>query len=149
MKNNGLQKIDPFALLEAKGKRRDEREERALACRNALEAEFRSVNGVSPGAPIAASDQALLAVASSALLEVELTTARLVAGRARSKALKNLGFARSELRRCLRSLGLIANDGESVTNGDAAPPPGATDAEKVAWSRRYVDGVLAEKSVAS
>lgn len=70
-----------------------------------------AVHGLPEDAPIDASDAVLLRAAVSASLEIEVTTARMVQGRARSKAVKSLGFARSELRRALRTLGLT---GEST-----------------------------------
>ena len=143
MKKKRLVKIDPFAMLAGKATAQADREARALASRRALEAEFRKATGVPAGEPIGEAYAALLAVASSALVEIERTTTQMLAGRARAKAMANLAAARSELRRCLRALGLIGTDGEG-TNGDSAPPPGATEEQKREWSRKYVENRLAE-----
>jgi hypothetical protein len=107
-----------IALLEAKDKHAIEREKRATRLQTELSREYRRVHGLPVDAEIPPADRALLAAAVSASIEIERTTSQMVAGRARAKALKSLGFARSELRRSLRSLGLIANDAETGTNGD-------------------------------
>ena len=132
MKKKRLVKIDPFAMLAGKATAQADREARALASRRALEAEFRKATG---GAPIGAADAALLTVASSALVEIERTTAQMLAGRARAKAMANLAAARSELRRCLRALNLIRSDGESST-----PPIVTIDELKKEYAERAAVG---------
>lgn len=93
--------------------------------------------------PAGPARSTLLDSAAACHLEIAITSERQVQGRASQKALQRAALARSELRRVLRALGLIADSGEATgTNGDAAPPANATDAERLEWSRRYVERPL-------
>jgi hypothetical protein len=56
------------------------------------------------------------------MFEIEITTARLAAGRAHAKALKSLGFARSELRRSLRALGMVSDSAIEQREDSTTPP---------------------------
>jgi hypothetical protein len=108
-------------LLAERIKAREEREARAASYRQALEGELVGIGG-NPALP---SMQALLDSATSAHLEISRTTKRFVHGAASAKAMHRLGLARSELRRALRALGLIADSGE------AAPVPAGPSLEEL------------------
>jgi hypothetical protein len=124
-------KIDYTPVVEARRKYRAAREERASSLWRSLAAEYRRVHGLSETTPIGAADESLLRSAVSASLEIHITTDRLVAGHANQKSLKSVGLARSELRRCLRSLGMIGDSGEPPADPNA-PPPGAPTDESMA-----------------
>ena len=143
MNTKNLRKTNYAAVVTARRKHREEREHAAAGLRHALECEYRRAHGLSEGAPLPAADQELLKAAVSSAVEIDITTSRLVAGQARPASMKSLGFARSELRRCLRSLGMIGDSGELPADPNA-PPPGATDEERRAWSQRYVANASAE-----
>jgi hypothetical protein len=68
----------------------------------------------------------------------------MVKGCARPASVKSLGFARSELRRCLRSLGMVGDSGEQREDPSSGPPANATDEMKREWSRKYVEDAFAE-----
>jgi hypothetical protein len=138
-----LTKAGSDSLLEAKRSHAAAREHRVAELQQRLASQYRGVHGLAEHVEIPPSDQALLSASASALLEIELTTARLAAGRAHAKALKSLGFARSELRRSLRALGMVGDSGEQREDANA-PPRGATEDERCEWSRKYVEGALAE-----
>jgi hypothetical protein len=106
---------------------RREREERALALWRSLAGEYRRVHSLPEDAPINPADELLLQAAVSAALEISVTTARLVHGCARPKGMRNLGAARGELRRALRSLGMIGDSGDAGTNDDNVMPRPPTD----------------------
>src|ERR1700693_6445449 len=112
MKKKHLRKPDYTAVVAARIKQRREREKRATRLEIALAAEYTPTHGLAVDALIAAADQALLDSAVSAHLEIARTTEQMIRGCARPASVKSLGFARSELRRCLRSLGLIGGSGE-------------------------------------
>ena len=111
-KHKHLTKAGSDSLLEAKRNHAAEREQRVAELRECLADEYRHRRNLPEGTPIPAADSVVLASAVSASFEIERTTAQLVAGRAQQKALDRLGFARSELRRCLRSLGMVGDSGE-------------------------------------
>jgi hypothetical protein len=127
-------------LLAERIRAREERAERARAYRLALEAELVATGGN----PASASATALLDSAVSAHLEIAKTTQRFIHGSAHNKAMLRLQFARSELRRALRALGLIRDSGDADADDPNAPPPNATDEEKRAWSQRYVESVTTQ-----
>lgn len=111
----------------ARDKGRSERAQRATAFRASLVGQLRG-----SGAPLTPAVEALLDSATSAYVEIAKTSAQFIEGRASAKAMERMSNARGELRRTLRSLGLIANGGEAGTNGDSAPPPGAPSDESMA-----------------
>lgn len=116
---------------------REERQRHAKEYRSALEAELIAAGGD----PLAASTWSLLDSAVSAHIEIRKTTERFVRGTAHSKAMLRLQFARSELRRALRALGLIRDSGDADADNPNEPPPNATDEERRAWSQNYVESV--------
>jgi hypothetical protein len=116
---------------------RAERIERAKVYRAGLEDEVRTAGG-NPASP---STMALVDSAVSAHAEIFKTTAQFINGSAHAKAMLRLQFARSELRRALRALGLTADSGESRQEDPNSPPPNATEEEKRRWSQDYVEGL--------
>jgi hypothetical protein len=112
-----------ISMLKAKDSHAVEREKRATELLERLTAEYRAVRALPDGVDIGASDRALLSAVASSALEIELTTARLAAGRAHSKALERLGNSRSELRRALRALRMIGDSGEQRDDPIAPPAP--------------------------
>jgi hypothetical protein len=138
-------KLDLKAAAAARGVREKEWERRRRIrdnYRGGLEAEVKAL----PGGPVRDS---LLDSAAGAFLEITLVSERLVRGRASQKSLQRAALARSELRRLLRALGLIADSGEQQRDDTSGPPPGATEQERREWSRRYVENALAEKESAA
>jgi hypothetical protein len=110
-------------LLAERIRARQERAERARVYRAALETEVRAAGRD----PVAPSMQALLDSATSAHLEIAKTTAQFVHGSVHAKSMLRLQFARSELRRALRALGLIRDDAESRNDDQTAPPAAPTE----------------------
>ena len=109
--------------LAVRDRNRVEREQRAASFRTSLLAQIRSSRGAAES--LDAATEALLDSAVSAHIEIARTSKQFIEGRASAKAMHRLGLARSELRRALRALGLIADSGEP----DAAPPSGPTLAD--------------------
>ena len=137
MTTKHLRKQDFAVVVAARRKHRAEREHAATRLRQSLAAAYRRAHGLPEDAEIDAPDDELLKAAVSAATEISITTSRLIQGHAHQKALKNLGLARSELRRALRALGLVANDGES----SAAPTGPTIEDLKKEYAEREAVGV--------
>ena len=129
LKTKKLPDYNYAALVEKRRAGQIERANAAVATREALLAQLRHVRG--EAAEIDAATGYLIDSAVSATVQIAVTTRQFLAGRASAKAMLRLGNARSELRRCLRSLGLVADSGEAGTNGANAPPPGAPTDESM------------------
>jgi hypothetical protein len=93
--------------------------------RSRLAADFKAklLAELGPGISTASRD-ALTSAAISAFVQMTELTATFLGNRASPRDRRELGLARSELRRCLRSLGLIADRSD---NDDDAPVPSVQD----------------------
>jgi hypothetical protein len=120
-RSNGLMTSSKMRAREGQAKARAEREAAALRLREGLAARYRAVRGLADDGVIPFEDELLLQAACSAALEVSVTTARFIVGRARPQSLERASNARSELRRILLVLRMVANDSEV-----SAPPSGIT-----------------------
>jgi hypothetical protein len=147
-KKNGLHNPDQLRARAGRDRRVAERAALALSFRASLEAQYRASVGAPTGA-LSAAVEALLNAAVSTHVEIVETTKRFLDGRARNPAMERMNNARGELRRCLRSLGLVSNVGDAGTNEDSGPPLNATDEQKRAWSQEYVKNRLAEGKAAA
>jgi len=117
-----LTKSGSIALLRAKGERAVQRETRATELRQRLASEYRTVHNLPEDVPIPAADEALLESAISAGVEIARTTELMIKGCARPASVKSLGFARSELRRSLRALGMVSDSAIEQREDSTTPP---------------------------
>ena len=95
-----------------------------------------------------ASQAALVDAAVSAHLEIAVISAKFLRCCATCAEMERLQAARGQLQRTLRALGLVGDSGEPHVD-DSAPPPGASDEERRAWSRKYVEGLMAKETSAT
>lgn len=89
-----------------------------------------------------AAQSALIDAAVSAYVEIAVVSARFLRCSATADQMRCLSLARGALTRALRLLGAVPR--RQV--GSDAPPAGASLEERQAWSKRYVERVLAEGS---
>jgi hypothetical protein len=110
--------------------------------RTALAQEFRAELLRQLGPQINATTRALAESAVTSYVAIGITQSRFTQGRVNTDAMDILLRTQSQLNRTLKLLGIRF---PVHTHDDSdAPPPGATDEERRAWSRRYVDARLAE-----